>query len=104
VVPGTADRVVDYESVDERTAVVCATGSDRKHLGPAAHQQDLLVAGMADELAAIDYFSKFNALCQIGAGSLAMILCHSLLPWLRVGQLADYWFFGTIPPPSLPIL
>jgi hypothetical protein len=54
VVPGTADRVVDHKPVDERAAIVCATGSDRKHLGPSAHQQDLLVADMTDELAAIN--------------------------------------------------
>jgi hypothetical protein len=51
--PGTTDRVVDHESLDERAAVVGATGSNRKHLGPMAYEQDLLVADMADELAAI---------------------------------------------------
>ena len=46
--PGAAHGVADHEPVDERTVVMRAMGADREHLRPAAHQQNLLVAGMAD--------------------------------------------------------
>ena len=70
----------DHETVGERTAVVRALGADREDLGPAAHQQHLLVADMADELAAIGKLGERNALGQIGAGLLGMVLSHSTPP------------------------
>ena len=80
VMPGTAHGVADHEPVDERTVVMRAIGPDREHLRPAAHQQNLLVADMADQLAAIGKRAERNALRQIGAAGLGLVLSHSLSP------------------------
>jgi hypothetical protein len=44
---------------------MCAGRPDGEDLGPAAHQQHLLVATMADKLAAIGKIGERDALDQI---------------------------------------
>jgi hypothetical protein len=80
VMPGTPDRVVDREPVDERALVVCATSPDRKYLGPAPQQQNLLTANMAAELATIGKLGEGNPSREIGAAWLGVILSHRRLP------------------------
>src|SRR5262249_35589734 len=79
VVPGAAHGVVDHEAVAERTVIVRAVGADREDVAPAAHQQNLLVSDMADELAAVGELGKRDALREIGAGRLGLILGHAHL-------------------------
>lgn len=51
--PGAPDGVFHHKTVDERPAIMCACRPDGEDLGPAAHQQHLLIAAMAEELSAI---------------------------------------------------
>ncbi len=46
---------------------MCASRVDGEDLGPAAHQQHLLVAAMADNLSAIGKLGQRDALDQIRA-------------------------------------
>ena len=54
MMPGTPDGAVSNETVDERSVVVAAVRIDGENLGPFAHQQNLLVAHMADQLAILE--------------------------------------------------
>ena len=84
--PGAADGVVHHQPVGERATVVRALGPDREDVGPAPHEQDLVLADMADELRAISKFGEDDALCQIGSGLPGMLLSHQLLPGVaRIG-------------------
>ena len=56
-----------------------AMGADCEYFRPATHQQNVLVANMADELAAIGKARECNALRQIGATGLGLVISHSLL-------------------------
>src|SRR3984957_3814231 len=79
MMPRTANGTVDEQALDERTVVVGAMRPDRKHLQAAAHQQNLLVTDMTNELATVGKLARNNALCQIGAHELRLILSHVLL-------------------------
>ena len=79
MVPQTADSVLDEDPLGERTVVVGAMRPDRQHLQAAAHQQNLLVTDMTNELATVGKLAKNNALRQIGARELRLILSHVLL-------------------------
>src|ERR1700722_5401432 len=79
MMPRTANGTVDEQALDERTVVVGAMRPDRKHLQAAAHQQNLLVTDMTNELATVGKLAKNNALRQIGARELRLILSHVLL-------------------------
>src|ERR1700678_47813 len=79
MMPRTANGAVDEQPLDERTVVVGAMRPDRKHLQAAAHQQNLLVTDMTNELATGGQLARNNALRQIGAHELRLILCHVLL-------------------------
>ena len=57
-----------------------ACRADREHLGPAAHQQHLLVAAMADQLAAIGKIGERDALRQIRPVMLGVAVFHACLP------------------------
>ena len=57
-----------------------ATGPDCEYLRSVAHQENLLVTDMADELAAIRKLGERYALPQIGAAGYGLVLSHSLLP------------------------
>ena len=70
---------LDHEPVAERTVVMRALGADREYLRPAAHQQNLLVAGMTDQLAAIGKLGERNALRQIRAAGARLFLRHVFL-------------------------
>ncbi len=50
------------EMMAERGVVMRALGSYREHLRPPTHQQNLLVARMPDQLAAVGKFTQRNAL------------------------------------------
>ena len=79
--PGAAHGIADHQAVDERTVVVGAMGPDREHLRPAAHQEDLFVPDMTDPLAAVGKLRERNALRQIEAAGLGLVLGHSLSPF-----------------------
>jgi hypothetical protein len=57
-----------------------ALGADCEHLAAPAHQQNLLVAGMADEHSAIGKFIQSDALGKVGTGELLFFLHHRDLP------------------------
>ncbi|ESW78700.1 hypothetical protein X772_28600 [Mesorhizobium sp. LSJC280B00] len=65
VMPRTPDSIPHHKTVDERPTVMCTCRPDGEDLSPAAHQQYLLVATMADELAAIGKIGERDALDQI---------------------------------------
>ena len=69
----------DHQAVRERPVVVRAVRADREDFVAAADQQDLLVADMANEHSAIRKFGEGNALLQIGADRVRLVLGHSLL-------------------------
>ena len=70
--PGATHGLADDETFGERPVIVRASGADREDLRAAAHQQNLLVADMAEQLSAIGEFGERNALRQIGAGWLCL--------------------------------
>jgi hypothetical protein len=47
MMPGTADRIADNESLSQRTAIVGAGGSDRQQVATAPHEQSRRIADMA---------------------------------------------------------
>jgi hypothetical protein len=47
--PGTAHGVTDHEALDKRPVIMGAVGTDRKHLYPAARQQNLLPGNMTSK-------------------------------------------------------
>ena len=49
VMPGTADAVADHEPFGERSVIVAAMRVDGENLGARAHQQDILIADMAEQ-------------------------------------------------------
>jgi hypothetical protein len=51
--PWAPNRVFDDEAIDERSMIVRAMGSDGEYFGPAAHEQHLVAADMADHLSAV---------------------------------------------------
>ena len=77
VVPGAADHVAHHQPLGQRPAVMGAGGADGKDLGATAQQEHLLVAQMAEQLAAIRQMGERHAgrkLGPVGAGgSSAMI-------------------------------
>jgi hypothetical protein len=60
--PWTAHSVVDHKPIDERTVIMRALCPDREHLRPAAHQQNLLVACLPNQFAAVGKLLRRNAL------------------------------------------
>ena len=81
VMPRAAHGVADHDAVGERTVIMRAMGADREHLRPATHQENLVIAGMTDELAAIGKLREVNALHQIWTGGFSLLLSHSFHPW-----------------------
>ena len=67
------------ETFGQRPAIVRARGAHREDVRAAAHQKNLLVADMAEQLSAIGELGGRNAFRQIGAGNFALILRHALL-------------------------
>ena len=55
-------------------------GTDCEHLPAAAHQQNLLVAGMTDEHPAIGELIESDALGKVWTGELLFFLHHRGLP------------------------
>ena len=55
-------------------------GTDCEHLAAAAHQQNLLVAGMTDEHPAIGELIESDALGKVWTGELLFFLHHRDLP------------------------
>ena len=70
VVPGATHRVANQEALGERPLIMGALGTDREHLAAAAHQQNLLVAGMTDEHPAIGELIESDALGKVWTGEL----------------------------------
>src|SRR6516162_505389 len=77
MVPGTAHRIVDHESLDQWPVIMRAMRAHGEHLVAAPHEEDFLLAHMADELAAIRGGSESQPLRQIGSGRLVLLLGHS---------------------------
>jgi hypothetical protein len=51
VVPWTSNGVANDEAFSQRAVIVCAKRAHGKYLRAAAHQQDVMLADMAEELA-----------------------------------------------------
>src|SRR5262249_42540253 len=51
MMPGTADRVADHQTLRERAVIVAAKRFDRQHLGANLHQKHLVVPDMTEQLA-----------------------------------------------------
>jgi hypothetical protein len=51
VVPWTSNGVANDEAFSQRAIIVCAEGAHGKYLRAAAHQQDVVLANMAEEFA-----------------------------------------------------
>jgi hypothetical protein len=66
VVPGTADGVIDDESVGERTTVVAACGADRVDVIPAAHDDDRFAVDVTAQRHPVDERVHRNAGREIG--------------------------------------
>ena len=73
--PGAADTAVGHESVGKRAVIMTAMGVDREYLGPRAHQQDFLIADMAEQGLATE-IGRCNALCEIRPGGLGLLFSH----------------------------
>ncbi len=78
VVPGAPHRIVDNEPLDERSMIMGAGRAEGEDVSPTTHQQDILVADMADELASVGKRGERNSLRQIGAAWLRRVLSHDL--------------------------
>ena len=61
----TAEGVLDHETIGRRPPVMRACRADREDFGATAHQQDLLVAAMTNELAPIGEIDKRYAVNEI---------------------------------------
>lgn len=77
--PRTAHRVVDNEPIRQRAAVMGAVSADGEHVCAATHEQHWLLSHVADQLAAVRQFGDGNALRQIRADRLGLILRHRVL-------------------------
>ena len=73
--PGTPDGALGNETVDERSVIVAAVRIDSENLGPFAHQQNLPVADMADQLAILEG-AGIDTLCQVGSARFSLLLSH----------------------------
>ena len=49
VMPGAADTAVDHEPLGKRAVIMTAMGIDGEYLGSRAHQQNFLIANMAEQ-------------------------------------------------------
>ena len=101
--PGTAHGVADHEPVGERTVVMRAMGADREDLRAAAHQQNLLVADMADELAAVGKLGDVQRPASDRATRLGLVshLDHPLMAPLS-SAICDAGSRPSPAPSSLP--
>ena len=79
VMPWTAHRVADHETIDERAVVMRALGADRKYLRPAAYEQHVVVAGAPHQHAAVRELSGRDARDQVGRAGLRVVLSHGYL-------------------------
>src|SRR5437667_239667 len=100
--PGAAHGVADYDAIGERTVIMRAMGADREQLRPATHQENLVIAGMTDELAAIGKLRERNALHQIRTGGLSLLLSHSFHPWRSEIAFAA-WRYRLVPLPYVDV-
>ena len=73
--PGAADAAVGHEPVGKRTVIMAAMGVDGEYLGPRAHQQNFLIADMAEQGLAVE-IGRCNALCEIRPGGLGLLFSH----------------------------
>ena len=80
VVPGATHRVANHETLGERPLIMGTLGTDCEHLPAAAHQQNLLVAGMTEEHSAIGELIESDALGKVWTGELLFFLHHRGLP------------------------
>jgi hypothetical protein len=75
---------------------VRAFGADCVNFNPVPHQQDLLVADMAEQFAAVSKLSKGDALREIGISSLRLILNQSLHPLREKSDRFDLKKYRTV--------
>jgi hypothetical protein len=83
MMPGTSDGTVNDQAVHERAMVVTAMRPYREDLRSLAHQQNLVVTDMADQLVILEG-AGVDALRQIGSARLRLFVSHpQILPWAR---------------------
>ena len=97
VVPGTAHRIADNEAVGERTVVVAAVSRRREDLLADAYQQHLVLADMTGQHAAVGEFCEGDALGQVGAAGLGLIVGHFVLLERRWGAWETSHAMSTSP-------
>src|SRR5579863_6683838 len=79
VMPGTAHALADHDALGERAVIVAAMRGDGEYFGAAAHEQHLLVADMADELAVGEVWER-DPLGQVRAARRGLFLRHRRVP------------------------
>ena len=77
MVPRAAHGVADHETFGERAAVVRAVAPTANTSVAAAHQQHLLVADMAEQLAAVGELSERDA--RVRSGPLGFLLSCAIV-------------------------
>ncbi len=83
--PGAADSVASYQTLDERTVIVRAVRVDGEYLRPAARKQHPRIAAMADQLPAVGKIGNSDTSRQIRTSCVSVFRSHSLLLGYRVG-------------------
>jgi hypothetical protein len=65
MVPGTANGLVDDETFGQRAVVMRALRSHGENIRTAAHQQDIVLANMAEQLAVLESIWSHSQ-CEVG--------------------------------------
>ena len=73
--PGATDAAAGHEPVGERTVIVAAMGVDGEYLRPRAHQENFLIADVAEQGLALE-IGCGNPLCEIRSGGLCRLFSH----------------------------
>src|SRR6516162_1339625 len=79
--PGTAHALAGNETLGQRAVIMGAMGADSEDFAAALHQQHLLVADMAEELA-VNKIRQRDALGEVRALRRVLLLRHRYAPTL----------------------
>jgi hypothetical protein len=80
MMPGAANGAIDHQSVGERPMIVTAMSADGENVRPVAHQQNLVIADMTDQLVILER-AGIDTLRQIGSVRLRLLLSHLSILW-----------------------
>ena len=79
VMPGAAHALAGHQAFGQRAMIMAAMGADGEYFAAAAHQQNLLIADVAQQLV-VDEIADGDALGQIRAARRRLLLCHGRVP------------------------